>query len=658
MSALPHTRTKRLSVAEMTAARRSVVYQMHTAGRSLDEISLALRDMGLVNPNTKKGFSRQTLKTDIKLSQPQNVRYVNGIKTYHRSPVAEMIGAWTYIKPLWPGRILLNVDTIFKDYPFWDSLRRGMAPGYAVGGLFCMPIAQTITSYMMGSGLSGELMESATPSSAITVSLNENGKPTKNLKAAKPNGKAANGAKPQLSVITNPKPNPNAGDAIAYTNAQMKLFFKRNQGFLQTVQTDKFCLGNQYAVVNPDCSLSLLSPETVTVEYAASDYRHPVKYIIRTKMEKARVEDIYEADKRTLIIHYYDGTPDVKRTFENLIGRIPIVHFTCDRSANEIYGRPVYEAALPLMQRYDDLVDKTSQGLDVLAMPVPVFEGLKDIDASKKFNSTPVPYTDEMGNQQVEYVTRFDRNAGLWLGDGAKASMLYPPVGFTKDTLDFMRQLFLLLLNYTRIPEFIWGGAIASSKASAEAQMPPFLNYIKFRRIEAEGEGADPALNLEARGGILELMDIWLRTYKLLNPTIVVGPIRLKWPEIDLQNEQIKYMWGTFFRSLGDLNQVQALDLSGYWDDPEAVAASARGDERRQPNFDDYDKRLRKARLAAARENVMAGADKGTPFSTDYYTSPEDREGNNQIEGDLLPSNDPSNPFGAMPWQNQFSGNY
>jgi len=44
--------------------------------------------------------------------------------------------------------------------------------------------------------------------------------------------------------------------------------------------------------------------------------------------------------------------------------------------------------------------------------------------------------------------------------------------------------LFYLLLEHTQLPEFIFGNAISSSKASAETQMPVFIEYIKMRRSE------------------------------------------------------------------------------------------------------------------------------------------------------------------------------
>lgn len=676
-----------LSATDITSKRREQVAVLSAAGKTPRQIHKEISGK-FRNPNTGKPFSRKTINTDLAeiARPPGGVHYERGMKVFRR-PLAETIGQWTYVKPIWYARILLNTDATWKDYVFLDALRRGTAPGYEIGGLFCTPIAQTIASHVLGDGISASLMDSGIPAKEMKFSLNEaaiaelgiaeaDGKPTRNLKNAqspslrKPatngkNGNApgaptngnGNGKQPLQIMPPAPraKPNPDADSPVAWTNAQIKRFLERYQGFIQQVTVDKYCFGNQFVVVNPDATLAVISPETVTVQYSASDYRRPIRYIIRTKMEKCRVEDIYEADKRTVKYHYYDERGTVTEEYENLIGRIPIVHFVCDRSANEIYGRPIYEAAIPLMRNYDDLMFNMTEGVKVIGNPIPTFEGLDNPEASKQLNSQQVNYTDEDGNIQTQWVTRFDRNAGLWLGRGGSSKMLAPQVGFTKDALDVLRQYFLLLLNHTRIPEFVWGGAINSSKASAETQLPPFLQYIKFRRLEMQGEGADPALGIEASGGLLELLDIWLRTYKLLNPAIVVGPVRVEWPAIDLEDNLLKYQWGTFLASLNKISDEDLVAMPGYWSNPAEIVARAAGQKQRPPQFDQYEEKLRKARLQAAQGGLLPPPvdEEGQPFSTDYVT-PDFADGLHSPTPPNTP--DPYNPFGPLFWQHQFSG--
>jgi hypothetical protein len=164
-----------------------------------------------------------------------------------------------------------------------------------------------------------------------------------------------------------------------------------------------------------------------------------------------------------------------------------------------------------------------------------------------------------------------------------------------------MRQLFLLMLHHMRIPEFMWGGAVQSSKSSAEAQLPPFIQYIKYQRLQFEGQGADPVLGILASGGLLELVDVWLRMYKLLNPAIVLGTARVHWPEIDIQDNTLKFQWGQFLAMAGYINGEEALRMSSYFDDPAETFAQAQGNIKDLPDFDKFASQLKVEALNAAR---------------------------------------------------------
>src|SRR5262249_5548738 len=158
-----------------------------------------------------------------------------------------------------------------------------------------------------------------------------------------------------------------------------------------------------YIFVNPDCTLSVASPETVTIEYSASDYRKMERVIVRTKMQMARVEDVYTDTSRTVTINYYDERGTKLYEYENLIGRIPMVHWANDRSSNEIWGRPIYQAGLPIMYLYDNLVKNIIEGVTLLGTPIPMFTGLDNPTETKQLNSDAVTYVDDFGNTQTEY---------------------------------------------------------------------------------------------------------------------------------------------------------------------------------------------------------------------------------------------------------------
>jgi hypothetical protein len=323
---------KKTGVSNSTAAaqRRQTVAAISRrfTNPTASDIDAELRRQGISNPRTGKPYSPRTIKMDL----------------------AETIGQWTQVRPMWDARVLVNADTTWRDYIFWDAFRRGTALGYELSGpALCMPAAQKIASYVYGKGITAHLLDSSVTDKQQT-SLHEtapareaNGQPTQSKRNA-----LKGNSQPALTVLPKAKPNLNATDNVAWTSVQMNQWLRSIPKFLLNMTVDDYCLGDQYVFMNPDCSVSIASPETVTVEYSASDYRRIERVVVRNKLQNARTEDVYTAEKRTITVHYYGGATVVKE-YENLLGRIPMVHFANDRSANEIYGRPIYAGGLPIM---------------------------------------------------------------------------------------------------------------------------------------------------------------------------------------------------------------------------------------------------------------------------------------------------------------------
>lgn len=489
--------------------RRKMISEIADPSDSAAKVLYELTARGVLNPTSGKAYNIATIRKDL-------------VELRNPAVISEIIGRYTYVKPIWGARVLINVDKIQPDYIFWDNLRRGKAKGYEFGSLFCQPIIQAIISYVFGTGISASLAQTGS-------------------------------------------------EDVEYTNQRLQALMVRMQGFFQDVFTDCFALGDQYVIVNPDTSFSVPSPETVTVEYAPSDYRIPIRYVIRTKLERALVTDIYTAEKRIIDIHYYDRKQKPEHhEYDNLIGRIPIIHLTNDKSTNEIYGRPIYEPLLRLFSRYDDLIVKLMEGTELVGNPIPTFSGLDNIQETIDANSSTEEYIGIDGTTQTRTVINFDKLPALWIGKGGDFKFSAPEREFTSDGLAMLRQLFVLMLNFSRIPEFVWGGAVSSSKASVEAQLPPFIQYIQSRRLQLEGDGSDELLRQDARGGLLEILDVWLKMYRLINPNIVVGSVFIEWPEVSLADESLKLKWVQWAKGMNLITDETALNISDLVANPTA----------------------------------------------------------------------------------------
>lgn len=494
----------------------------------------------------------------------------NGGKETGMTTFREMIGRVIHAIPVKTRLRHTTIDKTISEYEFWDQLRRGKARGYALAGLFCKPLTEIVAGHVMGIGTSAQLV-----------------------------------------------PNEDySDDGVEYTNKLLGRFLNRMSGQLITMLVDLYGLGDQYAILNSDGTISLPSPDTVDPEYDPLDYRSLIKLTVITRLDDYEVKDEYRAEGRTVTITWLKPRDGQKAghseitEYENLLGRLPAVHFANDRSANELYGRPIYEGLLRLLSRYDDLMEKALDGGELMGMPVPVVEGLEDMTQVEQDNDPEEPetYFDIDGNEVPRSTINFETRAMILLGKGARFQFATPPTGYSEDIRRMLELLFYLLMDYTRVPEYLWGGAVASSKASTETQEPPFQTFVEGRRLMLEGEGSDDLLDLQASGGVLELLELWLLWRRLTDPQIIVGPVQMKWTKMGNIDLEIRLKWTDFLKRMGLITGVETVSQSGLVDDPEAAVEAAQQEaEEANPQAQAQDE------LMAAIRGLQGGAEEPPP---------------------------------------------
>lgn len=461
--------------------------------------------------------------------------------------------------PMWRNySAAKSVDATRPDYAFYDKLWRGKLKGYELGGLFARPICEITASWVMGD--------------KVGISL-------------------------QADEQT---------PATEYTDMVLDRLMASMRSMLQELAVNLYGLGDQYVIVNADGSFSLPSPDTVTVEYDPLDYRKAVKYTITTTFEQATITDEYTAEMRIVSIKWVKGSKVEKFEYPNLIGRIPIVHFANDRGVNEQYGRPIYESMLHLFHRYNTLIEKSLDGVELMGNPIPTFEGMKDPQATFEANSTATDetWTDSDGSTQTRRRIDFDNLPALFIGEGGSFKFASPNNGFTSDVRDMLKLLFLLVLDFTRIPEVIWGNELSSARASAQEQMKTFYQHIQSKRNAIEGRAADTILMTSATGGLHELIDIWLRYRALTDRQIVVAPVRFAWSDLSQQDEALRLQWTQWAHGTKLVTDETALRLSQLVDNPALEVEQAA--EEAQAAVDQYDAAIDAA--LAARDDTAIDA--------------------------------------------------
>ncbi len=446
-----------------------------------------------------------------------------------------------------------TIDETIPDYEFWDKLRRGAAKGYSLGALFAHRVEGIFMAWVLGQG--------------VSIALNAAGDPD------------------------------DPDDPRTYTDGQLAEFIGDNHSLLMQVYRDHLGLGDQYIIVNPDGSLSVPSPDTVTVKRDPLDWRQVLSVTVETRLQGVTITDEYWPDGRMITTQQGGVTVKVER-YANLIGRIPVVQVSHGRGPNETNGHSIHEQLRPLYDQYDDLIYKQLDGAKLLGNPLMAFVGLEDLTQVMNANE-PVEadtYTDKDGNTATRQQLNIDQNAVLLVGRGGDAKFVAPPVGFTADTTQALKSLFLLLLDHTGIPEFIWGNELSSARASAEVQLTQWTHDIQ-------------GLQEIASGWLVELCDIWLAMRSLVDPGIVVDKLSATWAPLVAKDENLELSRIQYARGENLLSDKTTLDLLHLVDDPakEAQAAQAEADQRRQAMFPegdslDFQRQLEQAEGEPAKE--------------------------------------------------------
>ena len=498
------------------------------------------------------------------------------------APVQEVVGrtvfAQTIEHELYQSMVRGNVDATRTNYKFWDEFRRGLKEEYSLASLFAIPTTEILASRVLGEG--------------ATVTL----------------------AKASVEDQSSEK--------IEYTNNKLTEWFQGIHSQLMRVLIDLYGLGDQYVVVNPNGTISVPSPEMVVPTYHPLDYRRLMQVEVITRTEKVEIRDIYTDRLRTWKVKNrtaeqveFDGlrlppNTTVQREFVNLIGRVPIIHLANDRSANEIFGRPVYEQHLGLFGEYNDLLKKGLRGAQLMGNPIPTLEGMKDVDVTVTANSrdTGEQYTDEDGSIQNRPQLVLDEETVMVLGEGGHFRMVAPAVGFTEDVRSMLKLLFLLFLETMGIPEAAWGGEMGQARSTSVEQAKTFHKSIGRMRVALETMIADatsPVNNRVAtKGGLLGLVDLWLRMRALTDKEILVAPAEIEWPALALPDEQMRFNKTRYGHERGLIQNTTALrqlELPGIHDPDKEVAAAqvemvARGDlfdQALDSDFEDEDRTAR-----------------------------------------------------------------
>lgn len=393
--------------------------------------------------------------------------------------LAEQIGTYRH-------RLVITVSNLWRsfsvrdytqaDYAFWDKAWRGQAKGLEVSGLFLKPLYSRITSWVMREA-------------------------------------------PEWAL-----PNPNEEPWIDDLQGALNDWMSGAHAHITRAYETSLALADCYVVINSDLTMTIVPPQVVEPIVADDDYSQVIGWRITERFDHPTqigkfqvVTDEYYADERIRRVSN-NGTETVQR-FRNLIGRIPVIHVPNRQSIDEMFGRTEGHALLPLLHRYGSVLDAGLEGNLKQGRPTPVIEGI-DVQMMQWFwERYGRTETQTLSDGTVEETEVLDFDADKLLTSPGNFKYAQPGP-FAGETEKLLGLLFYILVQHSEMPEFAWGVAIASSKASASEQLAPFVRFLEKKR----GLAQDWLTEL-ARVALGYLALIASRDAKALKPAIAWKPL-------------------------------------------------------------------------------------------------------------------------------------
>lgn len=335
--------------------------------------------------------------------------------------------------------------------------------------------------------------------------------------------------------------------------------------------------GDSFLVVNSDLTVTLLPPDTVEPIVAEDDYGNVVGWRVTQVLahptrlaDKMTVIDEYTATQR---IHRIErnGIAVEETVFPNLLGRLPIVHVPNQPDEGQRFGHPEAEALIEVLHRYGEVFEAAIEGNKLQGRPTPVlqFETVQDLDKFWALYGKTEHQTLPDGKVESYQTLSVDLSQLLTVS-GAEFHYASPG-SFAGDTETLLGLMFYLILEHTELPEFVFGNAIASSKASADAQMPVFEQFIEGRRGEVAG-------------WLTQIAEIVLAYLSLMQPGVSRETPALQWKKLT-QDGRLTLDTVIWAYAEGLLDERTAIMLAPLEvEDVDAVLAQARKEreERRQ----------------------------------------------------------------------------
>lgn len=205
----------------------------------------------------------------------------------------------------------------------------------------------------------------------------------------------------------------------------------------------------------------------------------------------------------------------LSREKENPWGFIPIVHFRNEAEEYQLFGVSELEPVEPFFKAYHDTMLFAVQGAKMFARPKVKF----------KLQSVERFLNDNFSKEEIEAGRiRFADKEIFFLQEGDDISFITADSGLEAITT-LLKFIFFCIVDVSETPEFAFGTAVQSSKASVSEQMVPLSRKIRRKRAMFEE-------------GYKELIEMYLAMLKKVKNIDVEYEVEVGWEEVNPRNDR------------------------------------------------------------------------------------------------------------------------
>lgn len=162
---------------------------------------------------------------------------------------------------------------------------------------------------------------------------------------------------------------------------------------------------------------------------------------------------------------------------EQLVERpLPVIHFANDVEPRQIYGNSELLNCLIGIRNYTAVLSNATKGVINNSNPIPVLTGVKNAEAVARQSNT--------GETEDRDKVSWNPETILFLENPEAKAEYIQANGFMDDTGKLLEYYFMLIVEGSETPEFVFGNAVNSSRASVSEQMPVVVQKAIRKRAQ------------------------------------------------------------------------------------------------------------------------------------------------------------------------------